>query len=101
MFARWMPREERFFELFVEHAEQLVLGASELKALMQDVGELTVRKRNIFGVVLALIGAVFIVTYAPDSQKQLTMELLETYMMEPSLIAFIICNIPSATFTKR
>ena len=47
MFARWMPREERFFELFVEHAEQLVLGASELKALMQDVGELTVRKRNI------------------------------------------------------
>ena len=51
----------------------------------------TVRKRNIFGVVLALIGAVFIVTYAPDSQKQLTMELLETYMMEPSLIAFIIC----------
>lgn len=47
MFARWMPREERFFELFVEHAEQLVLGASELKALMQNVGELTVRKRNI------------------------------------------------------
>jgi len=51
----------------------------------------TVRKRNIFGVVLALIGAVFIVTYAPDSQKQLTMDLLETYMMEPSFIAFIIC----------
>lgn len=47
MFARWMPREERFFELFVEHAEQLVLGASELKALMQNVGELTARKRNI------------------------------------------------------
>ena len=51
----------------------------------------SVRKRNIFGVVLALIGAVFIVTYAPDSQKQLTMELLEQYMMEPSFIVFIIC----------
>ncbi len=51
----------------------------------------SVRKRNIFGVVLALIGAVFIVTYAPDSQKQLTMELLEQYMMEPSFVVFIIC----------
>lgn len=47
MLGRWMPREERFFELFVEHAEQLVQGASELKALMQNVDELSERKRNI------------------------------------------------------
>jgi drug/metabolite transporter (DMT)-like permease len=48
-------------------------------------------KRNIAGVVLAIIGAVFIVVYAPDSQTQLTMELLEEYMTEASFIVFIVC----------
>ncbi len=47
MFGRWMPREERFFDLFSAHAEQLVLGAAELQALMKNVGELLERKRNI------------------------------------------------------
>ena len=47
-------------------------------------------KRNMAGVVLAIIGAVFIVIYAPDSQKQLTMDLLEQYMMESSFIVFIL-----------
>ncbi len=42
-----MPREERFFDYFNEHAEQLVLGAAELQALMNNVGELALRKRNI------------------------------------------------------
>ncbi|HMK13977.1 MAG TPA: DUF47 domain-containing protein, partial [Burkholderiales bacterium] len=36
MFGRLMPREGRFFEYFNEHAELLVLGAIELKALMSD-----------------------------------------------------------------
>ena len=36
MFGRLMPREGRFFELFNEHAEQLVQGARELAALMQS-----------------------------------------------------------------
>lgn len=47
MFGRWMPREERFFDYFSAHAAQLVLGASELQALMKNVGELNERKRNI------------------------------------------------------
>lgn len=34
MFGRLMPREGRFFELFNEHAEQLLQGARELAALM-------------------------------------------------------------------
>ena len=34
MFGRLMPREGRFFELFNEHAEELVQGARELAALM-------------------------------------------------------------------
>ena len=47
MFGRLMPREGRFFEYFNEHAEQLVLGAIELKALMSDISELQIRARNI------------------------------------------------------
>ena len=34
MFGRLMPREGHFFELFNEHAEQIVLGSRELVALM-------------------------------------------------------------------
>eukprot|EP00286_Rhodomonas_abbreviata_P017212 CAMPEP_0181331590 /NCGR_PEP_ID=MMETSP1101-20121128/24589_1 /TAXON_ID=46948 /ORGANISM="Rhodomonas abbreviata, Strain Caron Lab Isolate" /LENGTH=502 /DNA_ID=CAMNT_0023441073 /DNA_START=231 /DNA_END=1736 /DNA_ORIENTATION=+ len=49
------------------------------------------RKRNILGVVLAIVGAVFIVTYAPGSDKQLTMELLEQYMSQGSFILFVLC----------
>ena len=47
MFKRLMPREGRFFDLFSEHAEQLVLGAEQLQALMRNVKELPERKRNI------------------------------------------------------
>ena len=47
MFGRLMPREGRFFEYFNEHAEQLVLGAIELKALMSNISELQIRARNI------------------------------------------------------
>lgn len=47
MFGRLMPKEGRFFDYFIEHAEQLVLGAVELKALMANIGELPTRKRNI------------------------------------------------------
>jgi predicted phosphate transport protein (TIGR00153 family) len=34
MFGRFMPKEGRFFDLFNEHAEQIVLGSRELVALM-------------------------------------------------------------------
>ena len=34
MFGSLMPKEGRFFELFNEHAEQIVLGSRELVALM-------------------------------------------------------------------
>jgi len=47
MFERLMPHENRFFEYFNAHAEQLVLGAIELKALMSDISELQIRARNI------------------------------------------------------
>ncbi len=47
MFGRLMPREGRFFDYFVLHAEQLVLGAKELRALLDNVAELPERKRSI------------------------------------------------------
>ncbi|MDD5296832.1 MAG: DUF47 domain-containing protein [Rhodocyclaceae bacterium] len=39
MFGRFMPREGKFFDLFIAHAEQIVAGGSELSALMSAVGD--------------------------------------------------------------
>ena len=40
MFGRLLPKEGRFFELFNQHAEQVVRAAHELAALMQDYAEI-------------------------------------------------------------
>lgn len=47
MFGRLMPREGRFFELFNEHAEELVLGARELATLMTSGDDAERRAYNI------------------------------------------------------
>ena len=47
MFARLMPREGRFFDLFNEHAEQIVLGSRELAALMASRDDLERRTHSI------------------------------------------------------
>ena len=47
MFGRLIPREGRFFELFNAHAEQVVLAARELAALMLDFGKLEQHSRAI------------------------------------------------------
>jgi predicted phosphate transport protein (TIGR00153 family) len=47
MFARLMPHEGRFFDYFSEHAELILQGATELKAMMDDLGEIEGRARNI------------------------------------------------------
>ena len=72
MFGRLMPREGRFFDYFVEHAEQLVLGALELKALMANVGELTERKRSIEKI-----------EHRADKITQQTMQLLHQTFITP------------------
>ena len=46
--------------------------------------------RNILGVALAVVGAVLIVCYAPSSDKDLTITLLEEYMSEPGFIVFVL-----------
>ncbi|HEY0914272.1 DUF47 domain-containing protein [Solimonas sp. SE-A11] len=72
MFGRLMPKEGRFFEYFVEHAEQLVLGAVELKALMANIGELSIRKRNIESI-----------EHAADKITHETMHLLHQTFITP------------------
>jgi len=47
MFARLMPHEGRFFTLFSEHAALILQGAVELRAMLDNVGELEVRAHNI------------------------------------------------------
>jgi predicted phosphate transport protein (TIGR00153 family) len=47
MFGRLMPREGRFFDLFNEHAEQIVLGSRELLSMMSSFDDLERRAYNI------------------------------------------------------
>lgn len=72
MFQRLMPREGRFFSYFDEHAEQIVLGAEQLTALMRSVGELDERKRNIENI-----------EHRADKITQQTMQLLHHTFITP------------------
>jgi hypothetical protein len=47
MFARLMPREGRFFEYFSEHAALILEGATELKAMMDDLDQAERHAHNI------------------------------------------------------
>jgi len=72
MFGRLMPKEGRFFDFFIAHSDQLVLGAVELKALMGNVAELPLRKRNIESI-----------EHAADKITQQTMQLLHQTFITP------------------
>jgi len=72
MFGRLMPKEGRFFDFFIAHADQLVLGAIELKALMSNVADLQLRKRNIESI-----------EHAADKITQQTMQLLHQTFITP------------------
>lgn len=47
MFARFMPTEGRFFELFEEHAQQIVQASRELAALMANFDDIERRTKSI------------------------------------------------------
>jgi predicted phosphate transport protein (TIGR00153 family) len=72
MFGRLMPREGKFFDYFNEHAEQLVLGARELRALLDNVQELPERKR-----------AIEKIEHRADKITQQTMQLLHQTFITP------------------
>ena len=72
MFSRLMPSEGKFFDYFSLHADQLVLGAHELKALLANVSELADRKRSIEKV-----------EHEADKITQQTMQLLHHTFITP------------------
>ena len=72
MFGRLMPKEGRFFDFFIQHADQLVMGATELKILMSNVSELPLRKRNIESI-----------EHTADKITQQTMQLLHQTFITP------------------
>jgi len=72
MFGRLMPREGRFFDYFTQHADQLVLGARELRALLANVAELPERKRSIEKI-----------EHEADKITQQTMQLLHHTFITP------------------
>ncbi len=47
MFSRFMPKEGNFFELFNQHAEQIVLGITELRDLVTQFDNLEIRTRAV------------------------------------------------------
>jgi len=47
MFARLMPHEGRFFDYFSAHASLILEGATELKAMMDDLGQVERHAHNI------------------------------------------------------
>jgi uncharacterized protein len=47
MFGRFIPQEGKFFDLFNQHAEQVVQGSHELAALMSSADDLQRRAYNI------------------------------------------------------
>lgn len=45
--ASLLPREGKFFDFFNQHADLAVLAAGELKLLLENLGDLELRRRNI------------------------------------------------------
>ena len=73
MFGRLMPREGRFFDLFNEHAEQIVEGSRELAALMtngDDLQRRTVTDDLCFHVPFTVGNETFSVEFLMVTKKQ-------------------------------
>lgn len=47
MIGKFLPREGRFFDNFVAHADLIVAGAREMNSLIADVSNLELRTKNI------------------------------------------------------
>lgn len=72
MFGRLMPKEGRFFELFNEHAEQIILGSRELVAMMASGDDI---QRRAF--------TIETIEKRADRITQTTIELLHTTFITP------------------
>lgn len=72
MFSKLMPREGKFFDYFNHHADQMELGARELKLLVEDLSKIELRARNIKDI-----------EHAADKITRDTMHLLHSSFITP------------------
>lgn len=72
MFGRLMPREGKFFDLFVEHGDLCIKGAKEMVALMTDFNDLEHR-----------VHAIESIEKQADKLTHETLELLRTTFITP------------------
>jgi len=72
MFGSFLPREGRFFDLFREASELIVLGSTEFKSMLQDLAHAESRSRNIKDI-----------EHRCDKVTHQTVELLHTTFITP------------------
>lgn len=72
MFGKLMPREDKFFDLFVQHGDLCIKGAREMVALMTDFNDLEHR-----------VHAIESIEKQADKLTHETLELLHTTFITP------------------
>ena len=112
MFARLMPTEGRFFELFVEHAEQILQASKELASLMAAFDDVqsrcytieTIEKRGdrIARSAIGLLHKTFITPIDRDDIHQLVTRMDDILdMMEDAAQSIYLYDIRSVTLEAK
>ena len=112
MFARLMPTEGRFFELFLEHAEQIVHASRELASLMAAFDDVqrrcynieTIEKRGdrIAQTAIELLHKTFITPLDRDEIHQLITSMDDILdMMEDAAQSIYLYDIRSVTLDAK
>ena len=112
MFARLMPTEGRFFELFVEHAEQILQASKELASLMAAFDDVQSRCYNIETIekrgdriarsAIGLLHKTFITPIDRDDIHQLVTRMDDILdMMEDAAQSIYLYDIRSVTLEAK
>ncbi len=112
MFARLMPTEGRFFELFVEHAEQILQASKELASLMASFDDVQSRCYNIETIekrgdriarsAIGLLHKTFITPIDRDDIHQLVTRMDDILdMMEDAAQSIYLYDIRSVTLEAK
>ena len=112
MFARLMPTEGRFFELFLEHAQQIVYASHELASLMAAFDDVqrrcynieTIEKRGdrIAHTAIELLHKTFITPLDRDEIHQLITSMDDILdMMEDAAQSIYLYDIRSVTLDAK
>ncbi len=112
MFSRLMPTEGRFFELFVEHAEQILQASKELASLMASFDDVQSRCYNIETIekrgdriarsAIGLLHKTFITPIDRDDIHQLVTRMDDILdMMEDAAQSIYLYDIRSVTLEAK